>query len=324
MGSYHYEPPANEADFEELVCDIYNAKYQTNSFELYRARGSNQYGVDVFSQKHRIVIQCKKKDPNRKDSELRAELATDLNETASKTHGWPHCFDTLLFVTSTKKFSSIQDQAIRLTDKNREVQFVAWLDLEKHIHRYADVRERHYPHLSKTARSEKGTQRSLVIRLPIPKTIGANAMIKDSVTERFNRLGKEREKRFGKSAYPTMYKNFKRDFGIGDLLKWTTIWDWPETAVNSIRTYLDDKWHNTIAGRKEAAQSKAGYVPTRPQLFAKEKQWLDVLGIEMKSEDVKKLLHHYFGVSSHAKLSQCKHWLFVLHLEQMVKQRIES
>lgn len=317
MSRYHYEVPAEESAFEELVCDILNAIHNTTSFQLYRGRGSNQYGVDIYSKPLRIIVQCKKKDTNRKDVDLRRELAADLEETACKVLGWPHPFTTLLFATTTKKYPSIQDKAIELSEKeNVDIQFLAWSELEKHIHRFEFVRGRFYPHLKAPKRSSID---AVVSRLPIPKTIGANGLMKSTITEKFNRLGLEREKRFGRSAYAVMYKNFQREMKLGKKQKWTVIWDWPESAAKAICEYLDGKWNNTIAGRKESAKSKPDYIPTRPQLFAKEKEWLSVLGLEIDSDETRELLERSFGVASHRSINHLQHWLFVLQLEQIVK-----
>jgi hypothetical protein len=78
---------------------------------------------------------------------------------------------------------------------------------------------------------------------------------------------------------------------LGKNQKWTVIWDWPESAAKAICDYLDGKWNNTIAGRKESAKSKPDYIPTRPQLFREGKGVaLAVLGLEMDSDETRELL----------------------------------
>lgn len=320
MSRYHYEIPAEESTFEDLVCDVLNAVNQTDSFQLYRGRGNQQFGVDIFSNKLQRVVQCKKKDTNRKDSELRCELNADLESTVSKLRGWPHKFKTLLLVTTTKKFSSVQDRAIALSNnEDFDIHIWAWAEIEKHIHRFSHIRERFYPHL---AREQKKSGQAIIKRLPIPKTIGASAAMKRTIVEKFDRLGKEREKRFGKKAYSVMYKNFRTEMKMKKDQKWTVIWDWPETAAKTICQHLDDKWSNTIAGRKESAKDRPDYVPTRPQLFAKEKEWLAVLGLELDSDETRHLLQRSFGVDSHRAITHSQHWLFVLELEQLIKDRV--
>ena len=114
--------------------------------------------------------------------------------------------------------------------------------------------------------------------LPSPGTIGANPLLKQAVEERFNKLGEEREKRFGKDAYGGMYSIFKRDFQIKHN-KWTVIWHWPESMGDVILKYLDEKYANTIAGKKERAIEKGSSIPSRGYLYAREKELLEQIGL---------------------------------------------
>jgi hypothetical protein len=94
-------------------------------------------------------------------------------------------------------------------------------------------------------------KRPVINVLPSPGSIGANHLLKQAITDRFHKLGEQREKRFGKGAYGVMYRNFKKEFGISKNKKWTVIWEWPEAAADQIISYLDVKFANTIAGRIE-------------------------------------------------------------------------
>lgn len=160
-----------------------------------------------------------------------------------------------------------------------------------------------------------------ILRLPTPGTIGATPLLKQGITERFNKLGEERAKRFGSSAFSTMYSKFKRDFGIKNN-KWTVIWDWASETADTIITYLDEKYANTIAGRIEAATSKGTRIPSKGQLFGREKELLEQVELEISSPEVKDILFRFFGVTSHTQLSQTQHWQWVLYLEKHVRELI--
>jgi hypothetical protein len=160
-----------------------------------------------------------------------------------------------------------------------------------------------------------------VLVLPPPGTIGANSLLKQAIKERFNKIGEEREKRFGKNAYQVMYKNFKRDFEIQNQA-WTVIWDWPEAIADAIIAYLDVKHANTIAGRNEEAIARGTMIPGKGHLFAREKELLAHLGLEVSSPEVKEALHKFFGVTTHTKLTKSKHWQWVLYLETQVRELI--
>lgn len=333
MSRYHYPVPADEVHFEELVLDLFNAEYKTDSFELYKHRGNNQYGIDLFSRPSGIVVQCKKKDPARKEADVRNELLAELRECVTKAQGLPFDFKSFVLATTSKKYSALQDLAIELSSKYPfSVRFMAWTEIERLLNHHAGVRQRHFPGFVRPAgrsrsdstvlpgQEEPEKQRS-ARREPIPGTIGRNPTLKASIQTLFNRLGDERAKRFGKSAFIVMYKNFKTDFGIKSQ-PWTCIWDWPEATAPTIRRYLEEKYMNTIAGRREARRTAADYVPSRPQLFAREAEILSVLGLRSDSPQVRTWMHAWFGVSSHRNLSNVQHWHFVLLLEaEALRQR---
>ena len=149
---------------------------------------------------------------------------------------------------------------------------------------------------------------------PSLSSIGGNPMLKTAIQERFNRLGDERKKRYGDSAYPAMYVKFKSDFQIKKSA-WTVIWSWPVECAATIIDYLDNKFANTIQGRIEKAASRENYIPTRPHLYKREKELLSCLGLESESNELKQMLHDFFGVTSHTKLTHQEHWRFVQYLE---------
>jgi hypothetical protein len=163
--------------------------------------------------------------------------------------------------------------------------------------------------------------RPRIFTLPSPGTIGANPLLRLAIKERFDKIGEEREKRFGKNAYSVMYKNFKSDFEITKKA-WTVIWEWPEAAADTIIKYLDGKYANTIAGRNEGAIKKGTLIPSKGHLFAREKELLSQIDLEISSPEVKEALSRYFGVTSHTKLSRSKHWQWVLYLEKYIQKLI--
>jgi len=155
--------------------------------------------------------------------------------------------------------------------------------------------------------------------LPPPDSIGADPLLKQRITTLFNKIGDERKKRFRDSAFPAMYRNFKKDFKIKNN-KWTIIWTWPKECTPAIIDYLENKYSNTIQGRKERAARKPGYIQARPHLYKREKEILEQLGYTMDSPEIRELLQTYFGVSSHTKLAHLEHWQLVFYLEGLVKK----
>jgi hypothetical protein len=159
----------------------------------------------------------------------------------------------------------------------------------------------------------------LVKIAPSPDSIGSDPLLKQAMITRFNRLGEEREKRFGKNAYTVMYNKFKRDFGIKNN-KWTIIWTWPKECAQTIIEYLEEKFSKTIQGRIEKAANREGYLHQRKYLYKREKELLEHFGLSLGSIEIKKLLSDYFGVQSHTQLSHLQHWQWVCYLEGEAKK----
>uniref|UniRef100_UPI004057586E hypothetical protein n=1 Tax=Candidatus Electronema sp. TaxID=2698783 RepID=UPI004057586E len=344
---YHYEVISDEYQFEEFIQALFNAKYSTQSFQLYGSKGATQHGIDVFSTEKRIVIQCKKKDISRSDKTLREELVKDIDISLRESEQLQFSFDIFILVTTTKKYTSVQDHAAKLSENSSfEVQFLSWKDIERLIHQFPEVRKQYYPHLAAPELSS-GKNRSVsqeikdcsihgavtqvagnfylktdkspkIGILPSPTSIGGNPLLKQSIIDRFNKLGEEREKRFGKSAYSGMYGKFKSDFGIKKEEQWTKIWLWPAACAVQIIKYLDEKYSNTIAGRIEKAATKEGCIPKRPSLFKREGELLSQLQVDR--EHAKECLHKYFCVTSRKNLTDLQFWQWICYLEKEVEK----
>lgn len=245
--------------------------------------------------------------------------------------------------------------------KEFEVRFMSWKEIEKQISRYPDIREKYYPHLVKSNDSQikrllindnhsskkesnigQTVSRSIVMGnvhqigrdlnihvtkkpdiriLPPIGSIGANPFLKQRIKELFNKIGEEREKRFGKEAYPAMYKIFKRDFEIKKM-PWTTIWEWPEACAEVIADYLEEKFNKTIAGRIRNADMKQDRIPKRPYLYNREKELLEQIDLSLNSKEVAEHLSKYFGITSHTQLTDLQHWQWVCYLEGEVRKII--
>lgn len=160
--------------------------------------------------------------------------------------------------------------------------------------------------------------------IPGPGSIGADGLLKEQIKEAFGKLGIEREKRFGKSAYQVMYGKFKTDFAIPKELPWSTIWDWPVSRASEILAYLHEKFGNTIAGKIETAAKKPGYQHTRGQLFKREKDLLEHLDLKPSSPEVKDEMRRLFGTDTHKNLDLRQHANWVAHIERWVDRKYES
>lgn len=154
---------------------------------------------------------------------------------------------------------------------------------------------------------------------PSKESIGGDSLLKQRIITLFNKIGEERESRFGKSGYGVMYKKFKTDFGIKNN-KWTIIWDWPKECAPAIIQYLEEKFSNTIKGRIENASKRSAYMHTRSQLYKKEKELLSHFNLDLDSDEVRNSLDMFFGERSHKNLTHQNHWQWVKVLERKVSE----
>lgn len=158
------------------------------------------------------------------------------------------------------------------------------------------------------------TRRTNVSIQPPIGSIGANALITERIKGLFNDLGLRREERFGKSAYPVMYNEFKKEFGIPKNQKYTTYLLWDEARAVEIIEYLESKLDNTIKGRIQNAAKRKGH--TQPYLLAETRRLHDMLG--WSEQDYRAHLHLLFGVTSRSKLNQSQLANYVRYLEGLI------
>jgi len=181
---YHYEVISDEYKFEEFIKDLFNAQYSTQSFQLYGVKGATQHGIDVFSTEKRIVIQCKKKDLSKTDYMLKKDLLQDFEKSLQLVENVPFDFEVFILATTTKKYTSIQDEAARLSqDKPFDIQFLSWKDIERVIHQYPELRERYYPHLV-TPNSEDPLQGNIIVTGSHHMVAGRDLTVAQKITKR--------------------------------------------------------------------------------------------------------------------------------------------
>jgi hypothetical protein len=148
---YQYEPLADEYEFQSFLKDLFNAKFDTNSFEEYGSRGHSQFGVDIYSPGLRIAIQAKKKDINRTKQSLVRELSIDLKKTINLIEKFPHEIKHLYFATTTSKNACLAF----CSEKECKLQFLSWNDIQEDIAKFSTIRNRYFPSLKENNVDEK-------------------------------------------------------------------------------------------------------------------------------------------------------------------------
>ena len=161
------------------------------------------------------------------------------------------------------------------------------------------------------------TKKVNVAITPPDGTIGANPSITERITTMFNELGLRREERFGKTAYPVMYNEFKKAFNISRNQKYTAYLLWPESRCQEIIDYLTEKLDNTIKGRIQKASARKGN--NTKVLLGETSKLHKMLG--WSEQEYRARLHYMFGVTTRADLSAVQLANYVAYLKEQVDAR---
>lgn len=152
--NYQYEPLAEEYKFQTFLKDLFNAIYNSKTFEEYGSKGHIQHGIDVYSPGLKIAVQAKKKDIHRSQNSVIKELLLDLSETLKKIEGFPHAIDRLYFATTTKKHIAIQNACMDASRTHGiNVIFFSWDDIQGKLSEFPSIRNHYFPHLKEAVKA---------------------------------------------------------------------------------------------------------------------------------------------------------------------------
>lgn len=129
-----FPSPLDEPNkFEEFIAHYFNELYETNSFFLFGKLGQKQYGLDIYSTKKKIVIQCKLKDISLSDDKNRKslieQLRTDFDSFSKYNLLKANKFNQFIYVSSYRSDNKLDDEAIDLSTENINVQYWSWSTL---------------------------------------------------------------------------------------------------------------------------------------------------------------------------------------------------
>lgn len=155
---YQFQPLGDEYQFELFIKDLFNAKYNTHSFQTYKGRGATQHGIDVYSTEVKVFVQCKKKDLSRSKDVLQKELQNDFEESLEMLIGLPYIdakdSSFTFILASTAKRYNLQDTAGLLAQKHqlpdakpklKDVQYLGWEAIEELLNDLPAIHAKYYP-----------------------------------------------------------------------------------------------------------------------------------------------------------------------------------
>lgn len=114
----------DDKEFENLICDLFNADRNTVSFVTYGRNGQKQYGVDVFSEEYATLIQCKFKENLTKSNlkqTLKKEIEDELKKTFDSKAVWfseLEKFKNFIFASTYYHDTELQNFSLNLRDSN--------------------------------------------------------------------------------------------------------------------------------------------------------------------------------------------------------------
>ncbi|HMN14450.1 MAG TPA: SAVED domain-containing protein [Bellilinea sp.] len=144
MAHFLFPKPRDWETFEDIVCDIYSRKYQSDNFQRYARRGQRQHGVDVVgrTQNGLLGIQCKHRTTGEVSS-------GEVDDEIARAEGFSPALSKLIIATSAATDGELQSHVLavseeRIAQNPFPVEIVFWEKLVDQLTDYADLLYKHF------------------------------------------------------------------------------------------------------------------------------------------------------------------------------------
>ncbi|HNU34447.1 MAG TPA: hypothetical protein PKN75_12745 [Bacteroidia bacterium] len=152
---YQLPPIDSDSVFEELIKDLFNSTYKTNSYLLYGRQGQKQSGVDIYSSEQKVVIQAKKKDIVRNPVTVRKEIIAEIHETITLLDNFDGEFSRLVIASTFKNDAQIQNVCNTLcAKKDFSIEYWGWDAIKSELNKFTDLRTKYYPSFIKEVEND--------------------------------------------------------------------------------------------------------------------------------------------------------------------------
>lgn len=266
---FQFEPIDDENVFEEFSKDLLNFYYETDTFQKYKTKGATQHGIDLFSPKLKIVVQCKKKKLQRADKTIINELIDDFNESIKLLAGFQHDFGRLILISTSKKYGEIQDYSFKLSQENKfEVIFWSWEDIEPFVIKFDDLRNKYYPHLWHNVNTSYPKILTYLPKIAISEIIGRdneiqilkNALAQNNKAIIINGIGG-----IGKSSIAKLYvHNTYNDY---DHILWVDDNSFNDSDIDKTTSIIDSFITNTVLINNLKISLQENFTPLEKMLL---------------------------------------------------------
>lgn len=261
MAKYQLPPLKDEKDFEEFICDLFNAIENTNSytntdFQIFGVKGQSQNGIDILSTKNKTVIQCKLKDIRVKDNNtIRKNLMEDMCSDISKISGLNIDISKFIFASTYRDDVELQKFAIKSQEYNNlsfVVCYWGWDTISKYAENHENILKKYFPQfLIKKPREAKSKN-----ELP-EGALGCDLLKKNYISYLIKRYGEwkqieldRKNEKFNWASFNKHIMNQYKAAGINYI---------HINHFNNLVCYLKDRIDKTTFGRNNKSKGKRNY-----------------------------------------------------------------
>ena len=144
MARYNYSPPSDWSKFEELICDVWSRELNDSDMQRFGRQGQSQNGVDIYSPKEGVGIQCKLKGIGEKISEDELKIEID------KAKKFKPKLKSFCIITTAKEDAKIQELAWEISDIHKKrnlftISIFGWNTVTQRLELQPEVLEKYYP-----------------------------------------------------------------------------------------------------------------------------------------------------------------------------------
>lgn len=260
MAKYQLPPLKDERQFEEFVCDLFNAventnSYQNTDFQLFGVKGQSQKGIDILSSATKTAIQCKLKDNRKKDETIRKCLFEEIRLDISKFQLSEITVDRLIFASTYRDDALLQEFVMSLRQEiklNCILYYWGWDTLSKYAEQYDEILKKYFPNLL------PAKPRAIKPKIELPEgALGRDLFRKNYINYLIKRYGdwkqielNKKEERFNWASWNKSIMNRYKASGINYI---------PFCCFDELVAYLKGRIDRTIMGRTRTAYGKRNY-----------------------------------------------------------------
>ena len=137
-GDHQILPPFKDHQaFERFIVDYFNELENTTSYQRFGSSGQKQFGLDVYSNANKTVIQCKSKDLYQPLEKVRSDLLKDLTNDFAEFQKYNdtvnNLFTRFLLVSTQKNDAQIETLASQLSTEECIVEYWSWIRLHEQL-----------------------------------------------------------------------------------------------------------------------------------------------------------------------------------------------